>query len=303
MHGKFSLSSPPSLPHFHGPGWGGPWNSSNYSLAWNLLNRPASHCPLHVPPTCWEIQRWPQSTCFGALGIEGFVVALRLWKTRVIFCGHNPRVPSQCNYKSITLLPTLVPLPFGQVKSLPWLLSPLCQTFIQAIYLMSHESSQLNVIWWWWWRQGGWTYLFNSEQQKACHWFPRPPQPWATFCFAKCDWRVDDPHKETFLRHSPGGPLNMQPSAHHSLAWRCPQHTRPGEATGSPRGRHWGSIGREVFLCIEKYEELLPNFPYDTHLKKGKESAFLCQVKHFQTQYGHLWENWRGWLNSLQDTS
>lgn len=58
-----------------------------------------------------------------------------------------------------------------------------------------------------------------------------------------------------------------------------PAYLLYGEATGSPRGRHWGSIGREVFSCIEKYEELFPNFPYDTHLKKGKEKYFLVSGK------------------------
>lgn len=79
--------------------------------------------------------------------------------------------------------------------------------------------------------------------------------------------------------------------SHHSLAWRCPQQTtKPGKQQSLLEGRHWGSIGREVFLCTEKCEKLLPNFPYYTSLKKRKESAFLCQVKHFQIQYGYLWE-------------
>lgn len=75
----------------------------------------------------------------------------------------SPGVFSRCNYKSITSILTQVPLPFGQVKSLLWLLSPLSWTFVQAIYLLPRESSQRSVI------GQDHTYLFNSEQQKTWH--------------------------------------------------------------------------------------------------------------------------------------
>lgn len=159
------------------------------------------------------------------MGFGGFVTALGLWKVRVIFCDHNPRVSSQYNYKSITSLPTPTPLPFGQVKSLPWLLSLFSQIFAQAIRLLSHESSGLNVIW----RRGGvLIYLTQNDRRPVCHQFPHPPQPRVPFVFLSAS-----------AGQSPGVPPNMQPSAHHGDTLECNRASNTlssGEALGAGQG-------------------------------------------------------------------